>query len=115
MPRDPETVAITASTAPRDCLPLRRDGNRMVVTVPDRFDENPEESSSAVYDWVRRHRGTVVFDFSACRLLHSPVIAWMFQVIQAGRRDSAFAWKAANGQVQAQLRQYHLDAFIHSA
>ncbi len=115
MPRDPETVSITQATGSGSRVAVRRDGDQVVVVVPDRFDDSPEEASSSVYDWVRRHRGTVVFDFSTCRLLHSPVIAWMFQVIQAGRRDSIFTSRAATGQVQAQLRQYHLDSFIHGA
>ncbi len=114
MPRDSESISVSASSASRSRVPVRREGDHVVVAVPDRFDENPEESSSSVYDWVRKHRGTVVFDFAECNLLHSPVIAWIFQVIQAGRRDSAFAWRAANGQVQSQLRQYHLDAFLLS-
>ncbi len=115
MAHDNETVAVSSSSDSRTRVAVRRQGSSVIVAVPDRLDASPEESGNAVYDWVRRHRGTVVFDFSTCSLLHSPVIAWMFQVIQAGRRDSAFAWQAANAQVQAQLRQYHLDAFIHSA
>ena len=114
MHREPETVTVSATSGSRSRVAIRREGDKVVVVVPDRFDDNPEEFSHSIYDWVRRHRGTVVFDFSACRLMHSPVIAWLFQVIQAGRRDSAFAWSSANGQVQAQLRQYHLDAFLHA-
>ena len=62
-------------------------------------------------DPLRQHRGPVVVEVGLLDGLNSIAVAWLFQVVQAGRHASGFTLNRANATIRLQARTYGLENF----
>jgi hypothetical protein len=78
------------------------------------FEEMPEKHpmpSDLLLDSLRQHRGQVVVEVGLLDSLNSIAVAWLYQIVQAGRHAAGFTLNRANASVRGQARTYGLENF----